>query len=311
MRSLFQTVPNFSEGRDPAVLTALVDAMTAEGGELLDWSADPDHHRAVLTYVGEADVVLKAALAAARVAMDRIDLTGHDGVHPRVGALDVLPFVPLFGADPGDAVELALRAADQLAGLGIPSYLYGWAASDPERGLAELRRGGFEALREGYPEGREPNRVPPDWSHPGAHPTAGVTCVGARPGLLAWNVYVEGLENRDLKEIAAAIRERGGGFQGLRALGLVLPRRERMQISMNLEDLERTSPFRVFREIERLVAARGGRVTETEVIGMAPDELVLPAAADRLALLHLEPGRLLSARLARVVASMEASGPHA
>ncbi len=311
MRAIFQTVPNFSEGRDPAVIAALCTAMTAEGGELLDWSADPDHHRAVLTYVGEAETVLRAALAAARVARDRIDLTRHDGIHPRIGALDVLPFVPLYGATRRDAVELALRAADGLAALGVPTYLYGWADPHEGRQLADLRRGGFETLVRGYPSGREPDRIPPRWRHPGAHPTAGVTCVGARAVLLAWNVYVEGLENRDLKEIAAAIRERGGGFPGLRALGLALPRQERMQISMNLEDLERVSPFRVFEEIERLVAAQGGRVTETEVIGMAPDELVLPAAADRLVLRRFSAGRLLSARLARFVASTEASGPQA
>ena len=127
--------------------------------------------------------------------------------------------------------------------------------------------------------------------------------------LLAWNVYVEGLENRDLREIAAAIREQGTGFSGLRALGLALPQRERMQISMNLEDLELTCPFRVFEEIERRVAERAGRVVETEVIGMAPDELVLPAAANRLALRRFEPGRLLSARLGQFVASRELSGP--
>jgi len=309
MLALFQTVPNFSEGRDPAVVSDLVDAMSSQGGELLDWSADPDHHRAVLTYVGDGDTVLRAAIAAAKVALDRIDLRVHKGVHPRVGALDVLPFVPLFGASKADAVELALRAADELAGLGLPTYLYGWAANGPARSLSRLRNGGFEALVDGYPEGREPDRIPKGWPHRGAHPTAGVTCVGARPVLLAWNVYVEGLENRDLREIAAAIRERGGGFSGLRALGLVLPRRERMQISMNLEDLRRTSPFEVFEEIERMVAKRAGRVTETEVIGMAPDELVLPAATDRLALRGLEPGRLLSARLGRFVASREQSGP--
>ena len=309
MLPLFETVPNVSEGRDPALVDALVDAMRSEGGELLDWSMDPDHHRSVFTYVGDEETVLRATLAAARVALDGIDLRSHAGVHPRVGALDVLPFVPLFGATPDDAVRVAHRAADALAELGVPSYLYGWASPAPGRTLSALRRGGFERLVSGFPDDRPADRVPDGWSHPGAHPTAGVTCVGARALLLAWNVYVEGLEHRDLKEIAAEIREQGGGFPGLRALGLVLPRRKRMQISMNLEDLERTSPFQVFEAIERLVADRAGRVTETEVIGMAPDALVLPAAADRLGLHRFDGTRLLSPRLARFIAAGGSSSP--
>ena len=196
-----------------------------------------------------------------------------------------------------DAAAVARRVGAALAGVGVPVYLYGAAAEGPPRRLAAIRRGGFETLVKGWPAGRLPDHLPASWPHPGAHPTAGATCVGARKLLLAWNVYVERLDSRDLKAIANGIRETGGGFLGLRALALELPRQGRTQISMNLEDLENTSPFDVFERIEVQVRSRGGHVSGTEVIGMVPDGLVLPAAADRLALEERDMDRLLSRRL--------------
>ncbi len=301
MAALFEIVPNFSEGRDATVVQALVSAIAARGAAVLDWSMDPDHNRSVITAVGNGEQVLAAALAAAEVALEYIDLTQHSGVHPRVGAVDVLPFVPLrgHGTEP-EAVELAQRAAQGLARLGIPSYLYGWASPSAGRTLAGLRKGGFEALVAAFPEAQEPDVFPDDWPHRGGHPTAGVTCVGARPILLAWNVYVEGLEIEDLRGIARDIRGRDGGFPGLRALGFYLESTDRMQISMNLEDLERTAPFVVFRSIEERVNERGGVVVETEIIGLMPDELLLHAAADRLKLSGVGKERLLSRRVAEV-----------
>jgi len=301
MPALFEIVPNVSEGRDPAVLDALVRAVEGAGADVLDASSDPDHHRSVLTAVGTADQVVAAGLALAATALERIDLRHHQGVHPRIGALDVLPFVPLVGATLEDARALALEAAEGIAALGVPVYLYGWASDPPGRGLADLRKGGFEGLRLAWPEDREPDRIPQVWGHRGIHPTAGATCVGARSVLLAWNVYVEGLEIEHLKHIARAIRERSGGFAGLRALAFSLPSTGRMQISMNLEDPNGTSPFAVFDSVEKRVEESGGRVVETEIIGMIPDALLLTAATDRLRLGGAGSERLLSARVARAI----------
>lgn len=304
MVKVLEAVPNFSEGRDTERVRALVDEIAAYDVDVLDWSADPDHHRSVVTFIGEPPAVEAAAVAAARFALEHIDLRTHRGVHPRVGALDVLPFVPLHGLDMSDAVASAHRVGAEIVALGVPVYFYAEASDPPGRALSELRRGGFEALRDGFPEGARPD-LP--WDARSPHPTAGVTCVGARRVLLAWNVFVEGLGVAEAREIAARIRERGGGFPGLRALGLDLPEQERVQISMNLEDPDATSPLDVFGAIEDAVAVRGGRIVETEVIGLIPDTLVHPAAVDRLHLSDFRPARVLSRRIAEYV-SKRASG---
>jgi glutamate formiminotransferase / 5-formyltetrahydrofolate cyclo-ligase len=299
-----QAVPNFSEGRDPVVVKAIVDAMRVAGAAILDWSSDADHHRCVVTMVGPPHVVEDAAVAGARVAMRYIDLRYHDGVHPRVGALDVLPFVPLVGVSMDEARASARRTGRRLAAeLGLPVYFYGQASDPPGRTLAELRRGGFEALRTGWPTARTPDVLPGRWVHPGAHPTAGVTCVGARSVLLAWNVHVAGITIDAARHIAASIREAGGGFTGVRALAFLLPGSGRLQISMNLEDVEATAPMSVFARIEDLVAQYGGVIEETEIIGMLPDQLVWGAAADRLRLSADTASRMLSPALVAVLAS--------
>lgn len=294
MRHLVETVPNFSEGRDPTFLTDVAAAMTGEGVEVLDASRDPDHHRSVVTAVGAPDAVRRALTAAARVALARIDLRRHRGVHPRVGALDVAPVVPLAGTPREIAVATARQVGEELADLGIPVWFYGWSAPEP-RTLSELRRGGFEALASGFPDQR-----PPDLPRgaTAAHPTAGVTCVGARPLLLAWNVEIRGLTRSRLAEIAGRLRASAGGFPGLRALALELEEQGRVQLSMNLEEVEIRDPVAVFEAIEAEVAGAGGSVTGTEVIGMIPDALVFPAADRRLHLLDAGPERLLSRRVA-------------
>jgi glutamate formiminotransferase len=299
---LLQAVPNFSEGRDPAVVAAIVSAVRAAGVDVLDWSADAEHHRSVVTIVGPPEPVEHAAVAAARVAVDRIDLTRHRGVHPRVGALDVLPFVPLAGLSMEDARSSARRVGMRLAHeLGIPVYFYGAASEPPGRPLSVLRRGGFETLQTGWPADRPADVLPPQWAHVGAHPTAGVTCVGARRVLLAWNVFVSGISTADARRIAAALREANGGFIGVRALGLALPATGRVQISMNLEDVTLTPPMDVFAALEAAVIGRGGAIEETEIIGMLPDELLWGAAADRLRLAPETASRLLSQRLLQVM----------
>lgn len=295
---LFEAVPNFSEGRDASVIEAIVDAMRAAGADVLDRHADADHHRSVVTAVGDEGAIEAAALAGARVAVERIDLRRHRGAHPRIGAVDVLPIVPLLGSTLADARVLARRIGRNIAeALDVPIFYYGNASDPPGRKLADLRKGGFEALVAGWPAGREPDVVPRGWAHPGAHPAAGAICVGARRLLLAWNVVIRDIDLAAARRIARELRERDGGLPGVRALALELPRRGVLQISMNLEDPDRHSPMVVFRELERRVVDAGGSVVETEVVGLAPDALFASAAEDRL---RLEPGtaeRLLSRRL--------------
>jgi len=298
MVKVLEAVPNFSEGRDLKTVHALVEVIAAADVDVLDWSADADHHRSVVTYIGDPRDVELASIAAAAFALEHIDLTVHEGVHPRVGALDVMPFVPLESLDMADAVASAHRVGRSIAELGIPVFFYAHASRPTGRALAELRRGGFERIQGGFPSGARPD-LPVAAALP--HPTAGVTCVGAREVLLAWNVFVSGIHVAEARVIASLIRERDGGFKGLRALGLRLVAQNRVQISMNLEDPTRTSPLDVFAVIEAEVVSRGGRVDETEVIGMMPEALVLPGTAGRLQLPDLGPKRVLSRRVAEHV----------
>ena len=298
MTPVLEAVPNFSEGRDLSLVREFARVIAAEGAEVLARTADPDHHRSVISFAGAPPVVERAALSVARLAVEAIDMRRHAGVHPRVGALDVLPFIPARGLGMDEAAACAHRVARGLAGMGIPVYLYGDAAGG--RSLSSLRAGGFEALVGGFPAGRQPDILPRSWGHPGIHPTAGATCVGARPPLLAWNVCVAGLSLEQVRGIARRLRETGGGFVGLRALGLYLPSSDIFQISMNLEDMDSTPPMRVFEAIEAEVDRLGGRVTQTEVIGTIPDALVLSAATSRLGLVDPDPSRLRGPLLAGV-----------
>ena len=309
MVPVLEAVPNFSEGRDIGWIQELVQVIAANGVEVLDWTADRDHHRSVVTYIGAPKDVEAASIAAALFAIEGIDLRSHEGVHPRIGALDVLPFVPLHDLTMDSAVQSACSVARRLAAAGVPVYLYGEARSEgaswgATRSLASIRRGGFEALKWGFPPGREPD-LPAPQRPDRPHPTAGATCVGARSVLLAWNVFVEDISLDALQTIAGRLRESGGGFKYLRVLALALPEMERLQISMNLEKPELTSPYDVFDAIEDRVEASGGRVIETQVIGMIPDPLVLPAAADRFRLLHPGESRFLSRRVSEYVSVRE------
>ena len=297
---ILEAVPNFSTGRDPGPLQEIVAAVRAEGADVLDWSSDPDHNRSVVTFIGMPDVVENAAVAAAAVAVRRIDLRSHSGLHPRIGALDVLPFVPLVGLSQQDAQRSAHRVGRRLAReVGVPVYYYADASQPPGRSLADLRRGGFEMLAGRWPADRFPDEVPEGWQHPGAHPTAGATCVGARPVLLAWNVVVAGVDLAHAKRIAAEIRARDGGISGVRALAFSLASTGLVQISMNLEDADNNSPMTVFRRIEMRVAEVGGEIVETEIIGMMPDGLLLEAAADRMKLRAPDASRMLTRQALR------------
>jgi glutamate formiminotransferase len=267
----FEIVPNVSEGRDVTVIDACVAAMEAEGARVVHRTSDPVHHRSVITAVGRASQVVAAAVALARVAHDRIDLRAHRGAHPRIGALDVLPFVPLGEATLDDAVTLAHRAGARIwRELGVPVYLYGAAASAPHREhLADIRRGGFEGLAARY-------AADPRWRFDygdAAHASAGAVAVGARPFLIAYNVELATSDLALAKAIARALRASSGGLRTLKCLGLRLAT-DRVQVSCNVTDVDAVPLYRVTELVRRAAARAGVDVARSELIGLAPRSAV-------------------------------------
>ena len=271
---LVECVPNISEGRRPEVVDEVVAAFAgaAPGVLVLDRSSDPDHNRTVITLTGPGPALVEAAVAGARACARLIDLNRHRGVHPRMGALDVLPFVP-FGAvtrlrggdDPDlDCTDLAVRAGRRIAEeAGVPVYLYGAAARHPGwSALPAVRGKGFEALRA---DGQVP-----DFGGPGLHPTAGATAVGARELLIAYNVELAGADLDLARRIASAVRERDGGLPAVRAMGVPLGERGLVQVSMNLLDWRVTPPAAAYAAVAALAGRHGARVEASEVVGLAP-----------------------------------------
>jgi glutamate formiminotransferase / 5-formyltetrahydrofolate cyclo-ligase len=284
-----ECVPNVSEGRRPEVvarLAAAVSSVTGGGGaRLLDVSSDPDHNRTVLTLAGEEAGLHAALLALYEVALAEIDLRHHQGVHPRVGAVDVVPFVPL-GETP---MEAAVAAAERLGAevarrFGLPVYLYERAARYPRdsgrTALADVRRGGFE----GFPERITDPAWAPDFGPARVHPTAGVTVIGARFFLIAFNAVLETPDVAIARAIARKVRESGGGLPAVRAMGVYLASRGHAQVSMNLVDFRRTPILLAFNRVQQEAVALGTRVVESEVIGLIPEEAALGLVRDALLL---------------------------
>ena len=269
-RRLIECVPNFSEGRDTSVVDAIAAAIVSVPNvALLGRTMDADHHRSVLTFAGEPDSVLEAAVRAVAEAARRIDLNHHRGVHPRLGAADVVPFVPLESVTLEECAAVAAAAADRIwTESRVPVYLYEAAARRPDRvRLENVRRGGFEGVRQQVltdPERR------PDVGGPELHPTAGASIVGARRFLIAWNVVLATGDVEIAKRVARAIRESSGGFAGVKALGLELASRRLAQVSINTTDFERTPLPEVYAEIGRLAALEGVDVVDAELIGLLP-----------------------------------------
>jgi glutamate formiminotransferase / formiminotetrahydrofolate cyclodeaminase len=291
---LVECVPNFSEGRDPAILEALRAALTGVlGVTLLDVQADAAHNRSVFTFVAPPDAALEASLRAMRVATERIDLTTHSGEHPRMGATDVVPFVPVRDVKMDDCVALARRLAELAAAeLDIPIYLYARAATRPERErLPDIRRGEFEGLRDRI--GTDP-AADPDFGPKRIHPTAGATAVGARPFLVAFNIYLDSPEVAVAKEIAKQIRTSSGGLPGVQASGFAVA--GKAQVSMNLLDVDVTGPGTVFAAVERAARARGVEILKSEVVGLIPERALLGVGAAYLKLPDPE-GHLLETRI--------------
>jgi len=263
--ALVVCVPNFSEGRRTDVIDVICDAL-AGGARLVYRQADPEHHRLDTTIVGSPDQVRASALAGAAKAVELIDMTTHTGGHPRMGAADVIPFVPLSGISMDEVIELARAFAAELAdALGIPVYLYDRAATSPERAsLAEVRKGEFEGLREAVARGE---RLPDFGPHEIGR--AGATAVGARKPLVAFNVYLTGAED-DAKEIARSVRESSGGLPAVRAIGFAVPERGAVTVSMNLVDIDVTSPRVAFDAVRELATERGMEVRSSEIVGLVP-----------------------------------------
>lgn len=270
VRQIVECVPNFSEGRSADTVQEIADAIrNVSGILLLGQEQDGDHNRAVITYVGSPQAVVQAAVAAARVALARIDLNLHQGVHPRIGALDVLPFIPVQNITLAECAALAEQAAQAIwEQCRIPCYLYEAAARRPQnRNLADVRRGGFEGLAK---ESLLRAERQPDIGGPGLHPTAGATAVGARKFLIAWNVLLQTEDLEIAKSIAALVRQSSGGFPFVKALGLALPSRHMTQVSMNLLDFEETPMQPVFDVIRREAERKGVEVVGSELIGFLP-----------------------------------------
>jgi glutamate formiminotransferase len=285
-----ESVPNFSEGRDRATIDALAEALGSRA-RLLDVHADEDHNRSVFTLVGSEDELTAALLAGITCARERIDLRRHEGAHPRIGAADVVPIVPLVPEDMRRARTAALGLADRVGDeLGLPVFLYGELAG--VRGPAFFRAGGLEELRRRLEEGE----LAPDFGADLLDQRVGAVLVGARGPLIAFNVNLRGPLDV-AKQIASVVRERDGGFPGVRALGLELPRAGLVQVSMNVEDFEAAAPHEIVARVEREAAERGAEVVGSELVGLMPAGAVVAAAGSALRIDGFDASRVLELRL--------------
>lgn len=265
-----ECVPNFSEGRRKDVIDAIADAIkSVENVRLLDVEFDPDHNRSVFTFIGEPQDVKKAALKAADVAVEKIDLTKHKGAHPRMGAVDVVPFIPLHGTTVGECIELSKEFADEFSKKrNVPVYLYSKAATRPDRvALPNIREGEFEGLRDLI--GTDPEKIP-DYGPNKIHPTAGATATGSRPFLIAINFNLNTTNVAVAKACADAVRGTTGGFVNVQGIGLDLPAKNCVQVSLNLTHPRRTKIHQVFEVVKNEARRFGATVIETEIVGMVP-----------------------------------------
>jgi glutamate formiminotransferase len=267
---LVECVPNFSEGRRPEVVTAIADAIAAvETACILDTHIDPDHNRSVITFVAATENVVEAAVSGVAKAAELIDMRAHKGEHPRLGATDVLPFIPIGEVRMDECVELAHRAGERIAnGLGLPVYFYEQAALRPDRkNLEDVRRGALELLREQI--STNPDRAP-DVGPAQVHATAGAIVVGARSFLIAFNVVLSSTDINVARQIARAIRGRSGGLPFLKALGFQLHSKDLVQVSMNLVDYQITGMAEAFDAVKREAEKLGVEVLTAEIVGLVP-----------------------------------------
>ena len=309
MRRLIECVPNFSEGRDPAKVDAIITAMSSVPGVyVLDREMDADHHRSVVTLAGEPDPVAEAAILGAGKATELIDLTKHSGAHPRVGATDVLPFIPIDGVTIEDCVALARRVGNELwKRYRIPVFFYEAAATRPDRvNLENVRKGQFEGLRE---ELKKNHDRQPDVGEPKVHPTAGVTIVGARKFLIAYNVNLNTSDISIANKIAKAIRFSSGGLRYVKSMGVELKARNLAQVSINLTDFEQTPMHRVYEMVKREAERYGAVPVGSEIVGLVPKKAIEMAADFFLQLENFSPAQVFENKLTAALsgAPMEAA----
>src|SRR5229473_1879117 len=297
MKRLIECVPNFSEGRDPAKVDAIVGAMSSVPGVyVLDREMDADHHRCVVTLAGEPDSVAEAVLGGTGKAMELIDLTKHSGAHPRVGATDVLPFIPIDGVSIEDCVALAKRVGYEIwKRYRIPVFFYEAAATRPDRvNLENVRRGQFEGLGEEMKHNLDRQ---PDVGEPKLHPTAGVTVVGARKFLIAYNVNLNTTDIGIANKIAKAIRYSSGGLRHVKAMGVELKARNLAQVSINLTDFEQTPMHRVYEMVKREAERYGVMPVGSEIVGLVPKKAIEMAADYFLQLENFSPSQVFENKL--------------
>src|SRR5579864_7409612 len=297
MKRLIECVPNFSEGRDAAKVNAIVAAMSAVPGVyVLDREMDADHNRCVITLAGEPEAVAEAALQGVGKAMQLIDLTAHSGAHPRIGATDVLPFIPIEGVSIEDCVALARRVGEEIWNrYRIPVYFYEAAAQRPERvNLENIRRGQFEGLRDEMR--RDHNRLP-DIGEPKLHPTAGATVVGARKFLIAYNVNLNTADIGIANKIAKAIRFSSGGLRYVKSMGVELKARNLAQVSINLTDFEQTPMHRVYEMVKREAARYGAMPVGSEIVGLIPKKAIEMATDYFLQVENFSPAQVFENKL--------------
>jgi len=297
MKRLIECVPNFSEGRDPAKVDAIVGAMSSVPGVyVLDREMDADHNRCVVTLAGDPDAVAEAALLGAGKAMELIDLTKHSGAHPRVGATDVVPFIPIEGVTIEDCVALARRVGHEIwHRYRIPVFFYEAAATRPDRvNLENVRRGQFEGLQE---EMKKNHERQPDVGEPKVHPTAGVTVVGARKFLIAYNVNLNTADISIANKIAKAIRFSSGGLRYVKSMGVELKARNLAQVSINLTDFEQTPMHRVYEMVKREAERYGAMPVGSEIVGLIPKKAIEMAADFFLQLENFSPAQVFENKL--------------
>lgn len=297
MPAIVECVPNFSEGRRREVVDKIVFSIRSVPGiKILDVEMDPDHNRSVVTFTGGKENVQEAAFRGARAATELIDLNKHKGQHPRMGALDVLPFVPISGVTIDECVDIANKVGARIAKeLKIPVYLYESAAKRPDRAnLENVRRGEFEGLREVI---KTDDTRYPDFGPRAVHPTAGAVAVGARMPLIAFNINLRTTDLEIAKAIAKAIRASSGGFPKVKALGFLLSARNMVQVSMNLTDYTVTGISTVFEAIEREAKAKGVEIAESELVGLVPLDAVCDVAKGLLRIPTFTSSQVLERRI--------------
>src|SRR6202045_1921425 len=305
MSTLVECVPNFSEGRDKSKVDAIVDAMKVEGVYLLDREMDADHNRCVITLVGEREPIQEAAIRGVGKAAELIDLTKHQGAHPRMGAADVVPFIPIDGVTIEDCVAMARQVGAEIwKRYQIPVYLYEAAAATPERqNLENIRRGQFEGIRADI--STNPARKP-DFGEAKVHPTAGATVVGARKALVAYNVFLSTPDVEIAKKIAKAVRFSSGGMRFVKGAGFLV--RGLAQVSMNLTDFEQTPVHRVFEFVKREAARYGVVPVSSEIVGLIPKKALEQAAEWFLQIENFDSSLILENRLTAVMGGKMAVG---